>query len=47
MTAATKETLAKLGAVASPGSPEDFAAFIAAELAKWRSVAQKANVKID
>ena len=39
--------LAKLGAVASPGSPEDFAAFIAAELAKWRSVAQKANVKID
>jgi tripartite-type tricarboxylate transporter receptor subunit TctC len=47
LTAATKETLAKLGAVASPGSPEDFAAFIAAELAKWRSVAQKANVKID
>ena len=47
MTAATKETLAKLGAVASPGSPEDFAAFIAAEVAKWRSVAQKANVKID
>jgi tripartite-type tricarboxylate transporter receptor subunit TctC len=47
LTAATKETLAKLGAVASPGSPQDFAAFIAAELAKWRSVAQKANVKID
>ena len=47
LTAATKETLAKLGAVASPGSPEDFAAFIAAELAKWTSVAQKANVKID
>jgi tripartite-type tricarboxylate transporter receptor subunit TctC len=47
LTAATKETLAKLGAVGSPGSPEDFAAFIAAELAKWRSVAQKANVKID
>ena len=47
LTAATKETLAKLGAVASPGSPEDFAAFIAAELAKWKSVAQKANVKID
>lgn len=47
LTAATKETLAKLGAVASPGSPEDFAAFIAAELAKWRSIAQKANVKID
>ena len=44
---ATKETLAKLGAVASPGSPEEFASFIAAELAKWKSVAQKANVKIE
>ena len=44
---ATKETLAKLGAVASPGSPEEFAAFIAAELAKWKSVAQQANVKIE
>ncbi len=47
LTPATKETLAKLGAVASPGSPEDFAAFIAAELAKWKSVAQQANVKIE
>jgi len=47
LTAATKETLAKLGAVASPGSPQDFAAFIAAELAKWKSVAQQANVKIE
>src|SRR4029079_11695825 len=36
LTATTKETLAKLGAVANPGSPEDFAAFIAPELAKWR-----------
>jgi tripartite-type tricarboxylate transporter receptor subunit TctC len=47
LTPATKETLAKLGAVASPGSPEEFASFIAAELAKWKSVAQQANVKID
>ena len=47
LTPATKETLAKLGAVASPGSPEEFAAFIAAELAKWKSVAQQANVKIE
>ena len=47
LTATTKETLAKLGAVASPGSPEEFASFIAAELAKWKSVAQQANVKID
>jgi tripartite-type tricarboxylate transporter receptor subunit TctC len=47
LTPATKETLAKLGAVASPGSPQEFAAFIAAELAKWKSVAQQANVKIE
>ena len=47
LTATTKKTLAKLGAVASPGSPEQFASFIAAELAKWKSVAQKANVKIE
>lgn len=47
LTATTKETLAKLGAVAGPGSPEEFASFIAAELAKWKSVAQQANVKID
>ena len=47
LTTTTKETLAKLGAVANPGSPEDFAAFIAAELAKWKSVAQQANVKIE
>ena len=47
LTATTRETLAKLGAVTSPGSPEQFASFIAAELAKWKSVAQQANVKID
>jgi len=47
LTATTKETLAKLGSVASPGSPEEFTSFIAAELAKWKSVAQKANVKIE
>ena len=47
LTATTRETLAKLGAVASTGSPEEFASFIAAELAKWKSVAQKANVKIE
>jgi tripartite-type tricarboxylate transporter receptor subunit TctC len=47
LTATTRETLAKLGAVTSPGSPEQFASFIAAELAKWKSVAQKANVKIE
>ena len=42
-----QETITKLGAVTNPGTPEQFGAFIAAELAKWRSVAQAANVKLD
>jgi tripartite-type tricarboxylate transporter receptor subunit TctC len=42
-----QETITKLGAVTNPGTPEQFGAFIAAELAKWRSVAQAANVKVD
>jgi tripartite-type tricarboxylate transporter receptor subunit TctC len=42
-----QETITKLGAVTNPGTPEQFGAFIAVELAKWRSVAQAANVKMD
>jgi tripartite-type tricarboxylate transporter receptor subunit TctC len=42
-----QETITKLGAVTNPGTPEQFGAFIAAELAKWRSVAQAANMKVD
>jgi tripartite-type tricarboxylate transporter receptor subunit TctC len=42
-----QETLTKLGAVTNPGPPEQFGAFIAAELEKWRGVAKAANVKID
>jgi tripartite-type tricarboxylate transporter receptor subunit TctC len=42
-----QETITKLGAVTDPGPPAKFGAFIAAELQKWKSVAQAANVKID
>jgi tripartite-type tricarboxylate transporter receptor subunit TctC len=42
-----QETLTKLGAVTNSGPPEQFGAFIAAELEKWRGVAKAANVKID
>jgi tripartite-type tricarboxylate transporter receptor subunit TctC len=36
--------LAAIGAQTSPGSPQDFARFIAAEIAKWRTIAQVAGV---
>ena len=36
--AAVTEQFAKVGGVASPGSPQDYAAFLAAEQAKWSKV---------
>jgi tripartite-type tricarboxylate transporter receptor subunit TctC len=39
--------LAELGAEATPTSQEAFQAFVAEELAKWRAVAQAAQVKLD
>jgi len=36
--AAVAEQFAKVGGLASPGSPQDYAAFIAAEQAKWSKV---------
>jgi tripartite-type tricarboxylate transporter receptor subunit TctC len=38
---------AKLGAEVKPGSPKDFAAFLAAETQKWTQVAKAANIKLD
>jgi tripartite-type tricarboxylate transporter receptor subunit TctC len=40
-------SLAKLGAEASPETPQQFAAFIAAETQKWTMVATTAGIKID
>jgi tripartite-type tricarboxylate transporter receptor subunit TctC len=42
-----QETLAKLGAVAVPGSASDFAVFIRAQERKWSAVAKAANIRID
>jgi tripartite-type tricarboxylate transporter receptor subunit TctC len=42
-----QERLTKLGAVAPRNSPAEFAAFIAAELAKWSALAKSANIRID
>jgi len=40
-------SLAKLGATAKIGSPQDFAAFMAAERQKWSEVANAANIKAE
>lgn len=45
--AETQANVTRLGAVSVPGSPADFAAFIAAEGRKWSAVAKAANIKID
>ena len=42
-----KERLTKLGAISRVNSPDEFAAFIAAEHAKWSALAKSANIKVD
>jgi tripartite-type tricarboxylate transporter receptor subunit TctC len=42
-----KATLAKIGFQANIGTPQDLAAFIAAELARWSEVAKLTGVKIE
>jgi len=45
--ASVRENLAKVGSVASPGTPQDFADFIAAETRKWSAVARMAGITLD
>lgn len=45
--AAMVRRLEELAALADPGTPEAFAAFIRAEIAKWREVARIANVRLE
>jgi tripartite-type tricarboxylate transporter receptor subunit TctC len=40
-------TITRLGAVSQPGSPAEFAAFIAAQSRKWSGLAKAANIKVD
>jgi len=42
-----QERLTKLGAVSRRNSPDEFAAFIAAEHAKWSTLARSASIKVD
>jgi len=46
-TAEIGETITRLGAVPQTGSPEEFAATIAAHLEKWRALGKAANIRID
>lgn len=41
------ERLAQDGALPAPTTPEEFAAFIKAEIVKWAKVVQAANIRID
>jgi tripartite-type tricarboxylate transporter receptor subunit TctC len=42
-----KERLAQQGATPAPGSPEDFAAWIRAEIAKWAKVIKASGARVD
>jgi tripartite-type tricarboxylate transporter receptor subunit TctC len=42
-----KDNIVRLGAVVNPGTPQQFGAFMAAELQKWTAVARTANIRID
>jgi tripartite-type tricarboxylate transporter receptor subunit TctC len=44
---AVRNNLAKIGAEASPGSPKDFADFIAVETKKWSAVAKMSGISLD
>lgn len=43
----TKARFAQMGGVPMPGSPADFAAFVQAEITKWRGVIQREGLQID
>jgi tripartite-type tricarboxylate transporter receptor subunit TctC len=45
--AAMRSSLARLGVEAKPGTPQEFAAFIASETEKWSAVADRAGIHID
>jgi tripartite-type tricarboxylate transporter receptor subunit TctC len=45
--ASVRENLAKVGSQASPGTPQEFADFIAAETKKWSAVAKMAGISLD
>jgi tripartite-type tricarboxylate transporter receptor subunit TctC len=45
--AAIRDSLAKVGSEAAPGSPQDFADFISTETTKWSAVAKLSGISLD
>jgi len=45
--AAIRDSLAKVGSEAAPGSPQDFADFISTETKKWSAVAKLSGISLD
>ena len=45
--AETQTRFAQMGGVPMPGSPDDFARFVAAEIEKWRAVIRREGLQID
>ena len=43
----TQARFLQMGGVAMPGTPEDFANFVQAEITKWRGVIQREGLQID
>jgi tripartite-type tricarboxylate transporter receptor subunit TctC len=43
----TRARFAQMGGVPMPGTPEDFARFVQAEIVKWRGVIQREGLQID
>jgi tripartite-type tricarboxylate transporter receptor subunit TctC len=43
----TKDAITRLGALVDPQTPQQFGAFVAAELQKWTAVARAAKIKVD
>ena len=46
-TPAMREQMLKRGALVSANTPEEFSAFIKAEIAKWMKVAKAGNIRLD
>ena len=42
-----REQMLKRGALVSANTPEEFSAFIKAEIAKWMKVAKAGNIRLD
>jgi tripartite-type tricarboxylate transporter receptor subunit TctC len=42
-----QEALSKVGSVPNPSTPQEFAAFVEAEVAKWSALVKQADIKLN